>query len=76
MTGSTRDAAPIGRRITTPHAPPDSWCTMPSARQPSVTPRHSMYAIRYDWKNCVGFMNQPDERHHRAGGAGDQQQRR
>ena len=35
-------AAPIGRRITTPQAPPESWCIMPSARQPSVTPRQSM----------------------------------
>ena len=25
-----------------------------------------MYAIRYDWKNCAGSRNQPDERHRRA----------
>ena len=41
-TGSTRDAAPMSRRMTTPQAPPDSWWTMPSARQPSVTPSTNM----------------------------------
>ena len=54
-----RAAAPIGRRSTTPQAPPDNWCTIPSARQPSVAPRHNMYAIRYDWKNCVGLKKAP-----------------
>ena len=41
-TGSTRAAAPIGRRISTPHAPPDSWWIMPSARHPSVMPSTNM----------------------------------
>src|SRR5262245_20129138 len=59
MIGSTRVAAPIGRRISTPHAPPDNWWTMPSARQPSVMPRHSMYAIRYDCRNCCRFKTAP-----------------
>jgi hypothetical protein len=41
-TGSTRVAAPLGRRMTTPHAPPESWCTIASASEPSERPSTNM----------------------------------
>ena len=48
MNGSVRLAASSTRRITTPQAPPDRWCTIDSASEPSAMPDQNMYASRYD----------------------------
>ena len=38
MNGSVRLAASSTRRMTTPHAPPERWCTIESASDPSAMP--------------------------------------
>ena len=59
MKGSVRLAASSTRRITTPHAPPDRWCTIESARDPSAMPIQKTYASRYDLKKCSRFAAKP-----------------
>ena len=70
-TGSVRVAAPRMRRITTPHAPPETWCTIASASEPSVTPSSNKYAARYERTNCAGFRHEAEQADEQPAAAGD-----
>ncbi len=47
MSGSVRLEASNTRRVTTPHCPPDRWCTIIHAIEPSDTPHQNRNATSH-----------------------------
>ncbi|MCA1642107.1 MAG: hypothetical protein LC785_09185 [Acidobacteria bacterium] len=50
--GSVRVAASKMRRRTTPHPPPERWCSMISASEPTAAPVQNVNATRYGRQNA------------------------